>query len=191
MNPISATLVATGSCVMLAVAASADQYQIDPVHSITLFRVKHVDAGYIYGVFTGVTGEISFDPQAPEKASIAVAVKTTALSTFNADRDTHLKSPDFFNVEKSPDMAFKSTSCRKVGDHTYEITGDFTLLGVTKRITFKADHTGVGKGMKGETRAGFEAVFTIKRSDFGMIKFLPTVVADEVTLTISLEGVKP
>lgn len=168
----------------------ADTYDIDPVHSVVWFRIKHLGTSYAYGAFTGVSGAISFNPEKTESDKIDVTVKSASVATFNDVRDEHLRGPDFFNVEKYPEITFKSTGWKATGDNRFEITGDLTMLGVTKKVTFPADFVGVGKGMQGEARAGFQAVFTIKRSDFGMTKYVPDVLGDEVHLTISMEGVK-
>lgn len=170
--------------------AQAEEYTIDPTHSSALFKIKHMDVSFTHGAFTGITGSLRFDPQSPEKSLVEVTIKTDSVNTFVVDRDTHLKSPDFFDVQKYPKMSFKSTSWEKVDDTHYAISGSFTLLGVTKPLTVQAHYVGTGKGMKGETRIGFEAEFTIKRSDFGMTKYLPSAVGDEVVITISLEGIK-
>ena len=168
--------------------AFAETWQIDAVHSTVMFRIKHMDVGYFYGVFKDISGTVVFDPSMPEQSSVNAVVKTASIDSRNPDRDKHLMGPDFFDVEKYPEMQFKSVSWKKLSEDGYEVTGDFTLLGVTKRMTILVRHTGAGKGIQGEMRTGFETVFTIKRGDFGMTKFLPTGASDEVTLTISIEA---
>lgn len=169
-------------------AAQAAEYTIDPVHSIALYRIKHAKASYSHGVFTDISGNFSFDPAKPEEASVEVTVKTASINSFHPVRDEHLRGPDFFDVEKYPEMVFRSTSWKKTAENRYAITGKFTLRGVTREVTLEAELVGIGKGMKGETLAGFETVFTIQRREFGMDKYLPDALSDEVQITVSLEG---
>jgi polyisoprenoid-binding protein YceI len=169
--------------------AVADTYGVDSVHSSVIFRIKHLSASYFYGRFNDVSGNISFNEGDPSKSSFDVQVKADSVDTKNGGRDKHLKSPDFFNVKQYPTITFKSKQVKKTGDQQYEVTGDFTLHGVTKPLTVKVEHTGTGKGMKGEQRAGFETTFTIKRSEFEM-SFMLDGLGDDVQITVSLEGVK-
>jgi polyisoprenoid-binding protein YceI len=117
-----------------------------------------------------------------------VTVKVDKLDTANAKRDQHLKSSDFFNAKQFPDIEFKSTGVKSTGDKTFDVTGDLTLHGVTKSITVPMTFVGAATTPMG-ARAGFDATFTIKRSDYGM-NFMPGMVGDDVTLMINLEGVK-
>jgi len=170
-------------------AAVADTYQLDPVHSTFMFKVKHLGASYVYGRFNESSGTFTLDAESPEKNRIEVEVKTKSIDTANEARDKHLRSPDFFNTTEFPTMSFKSTSFKKVDDSHFEVTGDFTMLGVTKAITTTAEFVGTGEGGDGEIRAGLEAIFTIDRTDFGM-NFMPGPVGTEVKLTVSVEGVR-
>jgi polyisoprenoid-binding protein YceI len=111
------------------------------------------------------------------------------VDTYDAKRDKHLQSPDFFDVGQHPLITFKSTSLKKLAGDLYEVTGDLTLLGKTRPITFQVRQTGYGKDPWGDYRRGFETEFTIKRSEFGM-NFLLDVVSDEVDLTVSVEGIR-
>jgi polyisoprenoid-binding protein YceI len=171
-----------------AVARAADTYDIDPVHSFAIFRVKHLGVSFAYGRFTDVGGAVTVDPQAPEKTALAVEVRVASVTTDNAKRDEHLRGPDFFNVKEFPVASFTSASVRKTGEDAYEATGAFTLHGVTKTITVPFTYTGTGQDPMGGTRIGGEAVFTIKRSDYG-VSALPGGIADEVRLVVSLEGI--
>ncbi len=134
--------------------------------------------------------KIQFDPEHVENASITITVKTNSINTLNNKRDEHLRSPDFFDVEKFPEAKFKSTSWEHIEENRYRIKGILTLLGVDKPIELEAKWVGAGKGRNHEERIGFEAVFTIKRSDFGMTKYLPTQIGDEVVLTVGIEAEK-
>jgi polyisoprenoid-binding protein YceI len=170
-------------------ALAGDTYKVDPVHSTVLFKVKHFGVGYVYGRFNKFAGTVSFDDANPADSSIAVTVNTSSVDSGNQGRDQHLRGPDFFNVKEFPEVTFKSTAVKKIDDHNYEVTGDLTLLGVTKPITAKVERIGTATDPRGGQRSGIEAVFTIKRLDYGM-KFMPDALGDEVTVTAALEGVK-
>ena len=182
----------------------ADSYAVDPVHSFVLFEVKHFGLGHVYGRFDKISGSFTYDAADPAKIGLDLSVDTATVDTNNPDRDRHLKSPDFFNVQQFPLATFKTTGVKprmvsatdaalspvdafKVAGG-YELTGDFTLNGVTKAITLPVIVIGTGKGPKGEARIGGEAKFMIKRSDYG-IKWGPDALGDEVELTIAIEGV--
>lgn len=184
---IAAAVVATAASV-----ARADDLKIDPVHSFAIFSAHHFQAGYVYGTFagpTGVTGQITYDPAKPEASAFDVKVDVDTLDTRSQNRDKDLKGPDFFNVKQFPDMTFKSTSVKKTGDTTMDVTGDLTIKGVTKSVTVPMEMTGTGTAM-GHQRTGFEAHFTIKRSDFGVSADPPPVIGEEVRLIVALEAVK-
>lgn len=176
-----------GVGLLVSAVAGAAAFSADPAHSLALFSIQHMGAGNTHGVFTGVTANIRFDSAKPEESSIEVVIKTNSLDTFNEARDKHLSGKDFFDVEKYPEMQFKSTSWKAAGEDTFEITGDFTLHGVTKPITVTAKHTGTGKGRNGETLLGLETKFQIKRSDYDMGAMVPAV-GDEVDITVSIEA---
>lgn len=170
--------------------AQADTYTIDPIHSSIWFRVLHLSISPAYGAFGKISGNIQFNVNKPELSSIEVVVDTSSVNTLNDKRDEHLRSPDFFNVEQFPQAKFKSTSWEHIEENRYRIKGTLTLLGVDKPIEFEARLVGAGKGRNNEDRLGFEAVFTIKRSDFGMTKYLPSQIGDEVSITVGIEAEK-
>jgi polyisoprenoid-binding protein YceI len=168
---------------------AADTYKIDPVHSSVLFKVKHLGVSYVQGRFNDISGTVVFDKENAGKGSIDATVKTESVDTHVAARDRNLRGLDFLDVKQFPEMTFKSREVKKSGDDTFEVTGDFTLHGVTKPLTVKLTKIGEGKGMEDEYRAGGETQFTIKRSDFGMTYMLPGV-GDEITVSLSLEGIR-
>lgn len=176
--------------IALSAGAAADSYAIDPVHASLVFRIKHLGVANFYGMFTEMSGAYDYDPEKPETNRIEVTVKTASVSTANEARDKHLRSADFFDAEQHPEMRFVSREWKKTEDQHYEVTGDLTLLGVTKPVTVKVEFSGEGEGMKGEFRTGFEATFKIRRSEFGMTKYLPIVLGDEVRLILSVEGIR-
>jgi polyisoprenoid-binding protein YceI len=168
--------------------AAAEVYTVDPVHSYVLFKVKHMDIAYAYGRFNEFSGTISWDAANPAASTISVEVKTQSVDTGNKDRDAHLTNPDFFNAAQFPTMTFKSTAVKKVDATHLEVTGDLSLHGKTKSVTFAVEHAGPITHPRAGTVAGFHAEFPIKRSDFGVGK--PEGLGDEVRLTLSLEAKK-
>jgi polyisoprenoid-binding protein YceI len=164
-------------------------YQVDPIHSSVLFRIKHMDLAYVYGRFNDVSGTVVFDPAQPEKSSFDVTVLAKSVDTGNEKRDQHLRSPDFFNAIEYPELKFKSKSVRKTGENAYEVEGDFSLHGVTRPLKFEFTHTGSGKGPQGGQRVGGETTFEVGRSDHGMT-FMPDALSDEVKVIISMEAVR-
>ena len=187
----SVALLATTAALCSVFASpgrAADTYKIDSVHSSVGFSALHLGITNFYGRFNEVAGDVVFDKENPAKSSVNITVQTESLDTHNPKRDQHLKSPDFFNSKQFPAITFKSNKVEGSGD-SFKVTGDFTLHGVTKPITVEFKKLGEGKGMQGEMRAGGETKFTIKRSEYGM-NFMPGGVGDEVTVMLSLEGVK-
>lgn len=179
----AASLSPTGS------AAAVEKYKIDTVHSSVLFRIKHLDVGYIFGRFRKITGNVTFDAKDPSSCALEVSVPVASIDTNDSKRDRHLKSPDFFNAKQYKKIAFKSTGFKKAGTDTYEVTGDLTLHGETRSITIALERTGAGPDPWGGYRIGFMTTFTIKRSDFGM-GGMRQMLGDEVQLIISFEAVR-
>ncbi len=172
---------------LMAPASSlAESYKVDPVHSFVLFRIKHMGIGQAYGRFNQSSGTFSIDESDPAKCAIDVTVKAESVDTGNAKRDSHLKSPDFFNAKEFPTIKFKSKTFTKTGERMYDVEGELTLHGVTKPIAVKVEHIGTAND-----KAGIEATFTVKRSEFGMTFGLDNgSLGDEVTVRVGLEGGK-
>jgi polyisoprenoid-binding protein YceI len=187
------TVRSTLFCALLAAAtfssAKADNYKIDPVHSTILFKAGHFGVGNIYGRFDSFSGDFVFDPNDPTKDSVKVEITTDSIDSNSAARDKDLKGPDFLRTKQFPTATFKSTAVKKVDDKNYEITGDFTLRGITKPVTLALEVIGSGKGPKGEVRLGTESTVTLKRSDFDVKAYL-SAIPDEVQLRIAVEGIK-
>lgn len=168
---------------------AADTYQIDTSHTYLGFEINHLGFSTTYGRFSDVSGTIDLDEENPEASSVDVKIVPASVYTGHEERDEHLRGEDFFNVEEFPDMSFKSTSIERTGEETGKITGDLTMHGVTKPVTLDTTFTKKGdypmqEGMKA---VGFNATTSLKRSDFGIDKYVP-MVGDEVTITISLEA---
>lgn len=171
-----------------ALCEAAETYKVDGVHSSVLFRIKHLGVSFAYGRFNEIAGEFAFDDEDPGDCTFNITVKTDSFDTNNADRDKHIKGEEFFDVEKYPEMSFKSTKVTK-SEGKYEVTGDMTFHGVTKSIKVKLERTGSAKDPWGGHRVGFETTFTIKRSDFGLKAALDAL-SDEVRITVSIEGLR-
>ncbi len=170
-------------------AAAVQTYQIDPVHSSVIFRIKHLDITYVYGRFNTPSGTLQFDTNNEEKNAIEMKVEAVHVDTDNSKRDKHLRSEDFFHVIKYPYISFKSDSFKEIEPDVYEVSGDLTLHGITKPLTVTARHTGSGKDPWGGQRIGFESTFPITRSDFE-VTGSPDSVADTVQITVSIEGIR-
>ncbi len=168
--------------------AQAKQYKVDPNHNGVVFEIEHLRISQVYGKFTKFSGTVEYDPRNVEASKFDLTVEAASIDTANEARDNHLRKPDFFNVEKYPTITFKSTKVVRDGDDKDEIkvTGDLTLLGVTKSVTieFKV------KGPADKGQYGFTGDIDIKRSDFGMNYGIP-MIGDKVELDISFEVIKP
>jgi len=173
---------------LIASAASAQNFAVDPVHSSVIFKVNHFDAANFYGRFNRVEGALTVD--AGEIKSLEVRVDADTVDTNNKDRDAHLRGPDFFDTKQFVDITFKSTSVKKTGEKTYEVAGELTMRGTTKPLTLTLTKIGDGKNVKSQDITGYETTFTVKRSDYGVSGYVGKGIGDEVTLTVSLEGIK-
>lgn len=172
-------------------AASPAMYHVDPMHSSIVFRIKHIGAAYVYGMFEKMDGKLHVtDDNVP--TAVELTIQTDSVDTNVDARDQHLRNPDFFNVEEHPTITFKSTAIRPTdaddGMGDYTVTGELTMLGTTRTITAGLDFVGRGE-MRGTERVGIEAVFTIQRSAFGMDYGVEQgTLGDDVTLMVALEG---
>ncbi len=180
-----------GPATAAAQMEAGEAFKVDAGHSAVIYRIKHLGVAYNYGRFNGIEGSFHFDPSEPEASEISVEIDTASVDSGIEKRDNHLRSPDFFNAKQFPTATFESTSVRKTGPSVYEVTGDFTLNGQTKPVTTTINLTGEGQDPWGGYRSGIETVFTIKRSDFGITYMVDNGgLADEVRLTVALEGVR-
>ncbi|MCS7224326.1 MAG: YceI family protein [Armatimonadetes bacterium] len=179
--------------VLLTVAilspASAQTYEVDPVHSSVVFSVKHLGVGIVYGRFNRISGTVVVNEKQIEKSSVRLEIPADSIDTAVPDRDKHLMSPDFFNARQFRTIVFESKKIKRAGKDSFQVTGDLTLRGVTRSITVTVQQVGQGKGMKGEMRRGFHTTFKIKRSDFGMT-FMLNGVSDEVTVMVGIECIQ-
>lgn len=177
-------------------AAEPVSFKVDKGHSEVGFSVRHFFSK-VHGRFNGFAGTIVFDAQTPANISVDASADAATIWTDNERRDGHLKGADFFDVEKFPTIAFKSTKVDTVGGGRYKITGNFTMHGVTKPVTFDAEFLGAGAvgagGQSWGTKAGFTATTVVNRKDFGVSwnKTLDNgslMLADDVTITLNVEA---
>jgi polyisoprenoid-binding protein YceI len=175
---------------MMSVASAAvETYVIDSVHSSVGFTIRHF-VSKVPGSFSKLSGTIVVDRENMEKSSVEAVVDITSINTANEKRDTHLKSPDFFDAATYGTSTFKSKSWKKTGEDTFDITGDLTLHGVTKEVVLQTTLLGFGPGPRGGQLSGWEGSTKIKKSDFGVAgpAMLSAALGDEVTVHITIEA---
>ncbi len=172
------------------------KYNIDPAHSSLQFSVRHLMMSNVRGAFTGVHGTVSYDPSNPAASSIEATIDVNTVNTNDGQRDTHLKSGDFFDAAQFPTITFRGTKVEKKGDGEFKVTGDLTLHGVTKPVTL--DVTEVSPEAKdpwGNLRFGASVKTKIKRSDYGLtwnaaLETGGVVISDDVKLDFEIQLVQ-
>lgn len=192
----TATLAATG-LMMLSLPALAEGLETDPAkvqagtysvetsHTRVLFAVNHMGFTTWYGDLPGATGTLTLDPANPAASSLKVTIPTDQVLTTNAKVDGELKDPDWFDSKAFPEITFVSTEVKTTGANTADVTGDLTFHGVTKPVTLAVTFNGAGENPLNKAyTVGFEATGALKRSDFGVAKYVP-MVGDDVKLMIS------
>jgi polyisoprenoid-binding protein YceI len=185
---ISITFV-TALCASRLVAA--DTYDIDAVHTCAIFRISHLGLSTQWGRINlqdGKAGTIAWDAADTTKCAITIVLPATGVDTANAERDDHLKGPLFFDAKQFPELKFTSKEWKKTSDG-FDLSGDFSLHGVTKKITVKVVKVGEGKDPVGNECIGFDTSFTIKRSEYGMT-MLAEGGMDEVWIAFSVAAIK-
>jgi polyisoprenoid-binding protein YceI len=175
--------------------AARTVWAIDPAHSNVEFGVKHMTFTTVRGRFSGVSGTITLDEQHIEHSSVEVEIDVASIDTRDEKRDTHLRSADFFDVERIPTMTFKSTRVEPTQSGELRVVGDLTIRGVTREVVLDTTMTGRGTNPFGVEVAGFEATTRINRKDFGLMwnVALETggfLVGDEIKITIDIEAAK-
>ena len=171
-------------------------WNIDPVHSVAEFKVKHMMISNVKGQFTGVKGVLDLDESELTNSCIEASIDATSIDTRDAQRDAHLKSADFFDVERFPALSFQSTRTSRTGDGDLAVTGDLTIHGVTRSVAFIVEGPSApAKDPWGHTRVGLSATTKINRKDFGLtwntaLETGGILVDDEVTITLDLQFVR-
>jgi polyisoprenoid-binding protein YceI len=174
----------------------AGEYRIDPAHSVLSFSIKHNEIALVRGRFREFSGMINYDDKDITKSSVEVTAKIESINTGVDRRDAHLRTADFFDAAKYPEMTFKSTRVERKGDNQYVLHGDFTLRGISKPVAIPFTVTGAIKDGQGNTRFGVAGQTTINRRDFGITWGKPMEnggldVGNEVMIDLQLEAVKP
>ena len=170
--------------------AEADRYEFDKSHTNLLFFVSHIGFSKMVGEFRDYSGYFTFDQEHPENSSVEVTLHPAGIETDSDGLNAHLQKEEFFNTEKYPDITFKSTAIKVTGANTGDITGDLTLLGVTKPVTLHVTFNKAGQHPATKNYvAGFSASAQIKRSEWGMTTYAPDIVGDDVTLMFEVEGI--
>jgi polyisoprenoid-binding protein YceI len=177
-------------------AVPGGEYNIDPAHSIIGFSIRHLEIAWVEGRFKDFKGAIHFDEKDVTKSSVEFTAKVESIDTGVEPRNKHLRTADFFDVEKYPEMTFKSTRVERKGKDGYVLHGDLTLKGVTKQVALPFTVTGAIKDPWGNTRFGVQAETKLDRRDYGITwgKTLENGgldVGNEVTIELQLEAVKP
>ena len=170
-------------------------WEIDATHSQATFSVKHMMISTVRGHFEVLSGKLHIDEEHPDNSWVEAEVDAASINTRDAKRDGHLRSPDFFDVEKYPKITFKSTKVTPTGNNQYRVTGNLTMHGVTKEETFHADYSGQVKDLYGLQRAAFTVKGKINRKDFGLnwnvgLEAGGVLVGEDVNIEIDLAAVQ-
>lgn len=190
----SAAAVALAAFAGAPAVLAADTYSLDPNHTTVGFSVRHFFTK-VPGKFTKFEGTIQYDGTDLSKSSVTVSIETASIDTEVADRDKHLKSPDFFDAEKYPKITFVSTKVKPTGPNKMQVEGTLTIRGVTKTVTLDVDLLGSGPDAWGGYRAGFEAHTKINRMDYGVawnrvVEGGGSVLGDDVDINLSIEAIR-
>lgn len=184
---LALTLAMAGTLLAAPAQAQTSTWAIDPAHSSVNFEILHLGVSHVHGSFSGVKGMVTLDEKDITKSKVDATIDTTTVSTGMAARDTHLKSPDFFDVEKNPTMTFASTGLTKA-DGKLKMMGNLTIGGVTKPVTLDVDGPAPPQTMQGKTVSGFSATGTLSRKDFNFGgKYSAPMLGDDVKFTIDVE----
>lgn len=189
------TATGTTAAVNPGLAALTGEYTLDPAHTTIGFVARHAMVTNVKGQFRDFTGTLHLDGSDPARSTAVIDVKMESIDTGNADRDGHLKSADFFKTDEFPAMTFRSTKAEALGGDDYRITGDLSILGVTKPLTIDLEFNGAAKDPFGNERVGFEGKAEIVRSDWGLTwnAALETggfLVSDKIKLNFDISAIK-
>lgn len=170
-------------------------WQIDQAHSHIQFAVRHMMISTVRGEFEKFNGTIDFDPENPEQSQVSVRIDAASINTRQPDRDNHLRSADFFNVEEYPVLLFESKRIERLGDNRGRVVGDLTIRDVTREVVLDVEYAGMARSPWGTTSAGFSATTTLDRKEWGLTwnQALETggvLVGDKIKVDIEIELVK-
>lgn len=177
--------------VLFNTIAQAADYKIDTkdMHAFVHFRIQHLGYSWLYGSFNDFSGDFSFDSNDLSSAKASIVINTASLDTNHAERDKHLRSDDFFDVKKFPQIKFVSTGFNPSVNNEGILHGNLTIHGVTRSVSLQVQQIGEGMDPWGGYRAGFFATTTLNRSDFGVDKNLGPA-SEKVEITLSIEGIR-
>jgi polyisoprenoid-binding protein YceI len=175
-------------CVAAPAWAASDSYELDPAHTYPSFEINHLGFSVMRGSFTATSGSLAYDPDT-RTGSVKATIDAGSVSTGFAKRDEHLRSKEFFNVEKFPTLAFAADNFKLEADKPVSVNGTLTLLGVTKPVTLSVQPTQCAKRMGKDFVCGAIVSGAIKRSDWGMTAYVPYV-GDEVKIQVEVEAIK-
>ncbi|MFJ2841259.1 YceI family protein [Streptomyces griseofuscus] len=175
--------------------ALTGDYTIDPAHTTIEFVARHAMVTNVRGSFQDFSGSLHLDGQDPARSTATLDVTMASIDTGHADRDGHLKSADFFKIDEFPTMTFRSTKAESLGGEDYRITGDLSLLGVTRPITIDLEFNGVAKDPFGNERAGFEGKAELLRSEWGLtwnaaLETGGVLISDKIKLNFDVSAIK-
>ena len=170
-------------------------YNLDPTHSRIGFVARHAMVTKVRGNFNEFDGSGYFDADTPANSRFEVTIQATSIDTRNADRDNHLRSNEFFDMETYPTLSFASTAVEPLGDAEFRVIGDLTIKGVTKSVTLDLEQTGTAVDPFGDTRLGLEGTTVVNRKDWGITWNAPletggVLVGEKVTLEFEISAVK-
>lgn len=190
MKTLASLILGTSLALGSSLATAAD-YVIDTkgMHAFIQFRISHLGYSWLHGRFDDFSGEFSYDADNPGASKASVVIKAASLDSNHAERDKHLRSDDFFDVERYPEIRFTSTRYQPDGAMKGMLYGNLTMHGVTKPVAIKVTKIGEGDDPWGGYRAGFEGTTEINRSDWGIDKNLGPA-SEKVEITLSIEGVR-
>lgn len=191
---LSAVVILAGT-IVVPVSASAATYKVDPEHTKIEFKVRHLGISYVIGHFSTLDATFSFDPNNVPASKAMAKISAKTVNTDNQKRDDHLRSPEFLDAQKFPDINFVSKGITGVRGKTFKVSGDLTIHGVTRPVTLDTEFGGEMKDPWGNERAAFSATGKINRKDFGLAwnKILETgglLVGEDVIIVLEVEGIK-
>lgn len=187
--------MSTADAPELDLAALTGEYAFDPAHTTFGFVARHAMVTKVRGTFSEFEGSAHLDFADPGQSKVTVKIKAASINTGNDDRDAHLRSNDFFDMDEYPEITFESTAVESADADTYRVTGDLTIRGVTKSITFESERTGPVIDPWGNTRVGFSGTLSVNRKDWGVswnmaLEAGGVVVSEKVTLEFDVSATK-
>jgi polyisoprenoid-binding protein YceI len=177
---------------MSATVTAVRTYQVDKAHSEVIFQVRHLITK-VRGRFSDFSGAIEFDQEQPANSTVEFTIQASSIDTNEANRDTHLRSDDFFAAETFPTITFRSTTITPRGQSLFDVEGDLTIRGITRRVVLPVTHLGTAKDPWGNEKLAFEAETAINRKDFGLnwnaaLETGGFLVGDEVKVSLSIQA---